>query len=61
MCGKMTKPRRPTVSRSAPVLQGIPIRIHMQIDLEMTDRDDRGRKALLLTWHSHISMRIKTA
>jgi len=24
----------------------------MQIDLEMTDRDDRGRKALLLTWQA---------
>lgn len=31
------------------MLQGVPIGIHMQIALEMTDGDERGREELLLT------------
>lgn len=55
------KPRRPTFSRSAPVLQGVPIGIHMQIALEMTDGDEGGEGGIAVdTARSHISMRIKT-
>lgn len=43
------KPWRPTFSRLALVLQGVPLGIHMQIAWEMTDVDEGGEGGLLLT------------
>lgn len=51
MCGKMIESLGDLLLAGQPQCgKGVPIGIHMQIALEMTDGDEGGREELVLTW-----------